>query len=170
MKNSAWRFSANGSTIDFKIKYFTISNISGNFEDFWGTVNVQNDFADAQVELTLDTASINTNNDRRNKKIKSTPCLSAKAYPNLMFKASNGCKLSEGKIRELTGALTIKEVTREITVVINYSHLKRGQNSPVLIFSLFGCISRKDFNLSMDDDKLDDEIFLSALLELVKTV
>ncbi|MDP9077682.1 MAG: YceI family protein [Bacteroidota bacterium] len=169
MKKFAWRFSAVGSTIDFKIKYFSISNISGNFEGFWGTVNASEGFENPEVEVTLDTVSINVNNERRNKKIRSTACLHAREYPNVLFRAKDGCKLSEGKIRELTGELTIKNITREITLVINYSHMKKGHNPAIIVFSLFGCFSRKDFNLSMEDDKLDDEIYLNAFLELSRT-
>ncbi|MFA6083481.1 YceI family protein [Mucilaginibacter sp.] len=168
MKKSAWRFSANGSTIEFKIKYYKISNIAGCFAGFEGKVLADDSFIDVEVDLSLDVASINANNQRRNRKLRSRECLHIKQFPNVYFKALSGCKLSEGKIRELTGTLTIKDISREITLITNYSHIKKGNDVPTMVFSLFGCINRKDFMLLMEDDKLDDEIHLSAQLEMTK--
>jgi polyisoprenoid-binding protein YceI len=168
MKKSTWKFAANSSTIGFKIKYYKISSISGAFTEFWGGVSAGADFTDAEVQLSLNAGSIDANNERRNRRLKSIECLHAREYPEVRFTASGGCRLSEGNIRELTGTLTIREISKEITLVTNYSRFKKGHDSLIMTFGLFGCVSRKDFKLYMEDTMLDDDIQITALLELVK--
>lgn len=169
MKKSTWRFSAKNSTIDFKVKYYKISSITGHFSKFWGDVTIDKDFTEVDIMVKLETTSINANNERINRKLKSRDCLHAEEFVTIEFVAINACKLSEGNIREISGLLTIKNIVTEITLVVNYSHVKKGTHYPVMVFGLFGCIKRQDFNLSMEDDKLDADIQLTAQIELSKT-
>jgi len=169
MNKSTWRFSAKDSAIEFKIKYYKISSLTGYINDFWGNVTANDDFSTVDINVSLETGSINANNVLRNKKLRSPDCLHAKKYPNMEFTAINGCRLSEGNIREVKGNLTIKDITSEVTLVINYTHAKKGAHSPVMVLGLFGCISRKDFNLHLEEDNLDDEIHLTAMIELSRS-
>jgi len=168
MKKSLWRFSAKDSAIEFKIKYYTVSNMKGYFTGFWGNVTASESFTDADVSVMIETASINANHERRNKELKSSGCLHAAKFLTIEFAAIGGCKRSDGNIREITGLLTIKNVTSEVTLVVNYSTVKKGPQGPVMAFGLFGCISRKDFNLGTEHDRLDDHIYMTARIELSK--
>ena len=168
IKKSAWRFSAFGSTISFKIKYYKISSIDGCFTEFWGDVISDDDFTDPEIHLNLEAKSVDSNNGRRNKKLRSKNCLNVRQFPALNFVAINGCKLSAGKIRELSGLLTVKNITSEVTLVVNYAHIKKGETGPVMIFNMFGCISRQVFKLYLNDERLDDDIHLSLNIALEK--
>ena len=169
MNKTTWKFSAKDSAVEFKIKYYKISSLPGHFKDFRGKVIAYDNFANADIRISVDAASVNLNDNRSNKQFRSNECLDTKNFPNIEFEASKGCKLSEGNIREITGFLTIKNITREITLVISYSEIKKGSRSPVMIFGLFGCISRKDFNLYAEEDRLADDVHLTARIELSRS-
>lgn len=87
----------------------------------------------------------------------------------MRFQAANGCRQSPGGIWELYGNLTIKDVIRSVTLVVSKHRIRKGAFSPVIDYSLFGCINRSDFGLSADEHQLHECIYLTIDIELHQT-
>ena len=145
-KKTTWVIDPSHSEFTFKAKHMMISTVSGHFEKFDTKVEAnEDDFTNANIQVEVDVNSINTNNKDRDNHLKSNDFFNAEKYPVLKFKS----KKFDGE--KLTGDLTIRDVTKEVTLdtefngiaVDPYGQTKAG-------FELSGEINRKDFGLMWD--------------------
>jgi len=139
-----WVIDPMHSEVQFKVKHLVISTVTGSFKTFEGTVTTQGDtFEGAEVEFSLDVNSIDTNQEQRDGHLKSAEFFDGEKYPKITFKSTS---LTDDK---LTGDLTIKDVTKSVTLDVEhggtatdfYGNLKAG-------FEVVGKINRKDFGLT----------------------
>ncbi len=105
------------SAATFKVKHlFTM--VPGRFNTMSGTIvydakAVENSMVDA----TIDAASINTENEMRDKHLRSADFFEVDKYPTLTYKSTKVAKTADGKL-EVTGDLTIRGVTKPVTLVV----------------------------------------------------
>ena len=135
------------SEIVFKVKHLVISTVSGNFSKFDATMIAEKeDFSDAQVNFEADVNSVSTNNAQRDGHLKAAEFFDVEKYPTLKFKSTSIKKKSDTEFI-LDGDLTIRDVTKPISldVVYNGSATFYGQNK--YGFEITGKINRKDFGL-----------------------
>lgn len=139
-----WNVDASHSEVGFKVKHMMISTVKGTFEEFDASVETESDdFKNASFSFSAKTDSINTKNDDRDTHLKSDDFFNSEKYPELTFKSTS----YDGNI--LVGDLTIKDVTKEVTLntdfngvaVDPYGQTKAG-------FEITGKINRKDFGLT----------------------
>ena len=139
-----WNIDNAHSEIGFKVKHMMISTVKGHFEDYNASVEAGNDdFSDAVFHLSAKTDSINTKNKDRDNHLRSNDFFNAAAYPEMTFTS----KSFDGKT--LVGDLTIREVTKQITLKVNFNGVAvdpYGQTKAG--FEMEGTINRKDFNLT----------------------
>jgi polyisoprenoid-binding protein YceI len=144
MATTKWALDPMHSEVQFKVKHLVISTVTGSFKTFEGTVTTQGDtFEGAEVEFSLDVNSIDTNQEQRDGHLKSAEFFDAEKYPKITFKSTS---LTDDK---LTGDLTIKDVTKSVTLDVDhggtatdfYGNLKAG-------FEVTGKINRKEFGLT----------------------
>jgi polyisoprenoid-binding protein YceI len=143
---SNWAIDPMPPEIAFKVKQLMISTLTGKFTSFNATANANDDFTYADVNFTVDVNFITTGNEQRDGHIKSDDFFNAEQFPTLTFKSTAISKIGSGI--KLTGDLTIRDITKSITldVVYNgtmtdfYGNVKAG-------FEVTGVINRKDFNL-----------------------
>ena len=111
---SEWKFDKVHSSVSFSIKHMVISNVSGSFKDFSVVLKSgKEDFSDATVESTIQVASISTDNDYRDKHLKSDDFFNAEKFPTIKFKSTKFEKLGDNKYK-ITGDLTMRDVTKEV--------------------------------------------------------
>ncbi len=150
-KATKWNVDPTHSEIIFKVKHLVISTVTGSFKKFEGSVetNNENDFDGAQVNFSLDTASIDTNTKDRDTHLKSEDFFHSEKFPNLTF--SGKLKKASGDNYKLVGKMTIKDNTKDVeftaehggTAVDGYGQTKAG-------FEITGAINRKEFGLTWD--------------------
>ena len=104
--------------ITFSVNHF-FTPVTGKFDAF----DIQLDYDPANpeastVEVTLDVASVNTNNEKRDKHLKSEDFFEAEAHPQITFKSTSVRLVEEGKL-VATGPLTIKGVSHQIELPVN---------------------------------------------------
>ena len=147
-QTTKWNNDPAHSSIKFTVKHLTVSEVEGRFKTFEGTLATpSDDFNNAQVNFTAEVASISTDNDMRDKHLKSDDFFNAEKYPKMTFKSTSFKKV-KGDTYILEGDLTIRDVTKKVkfavsyggTVVDPYGNTKAG-------FKATGKISRKDYNL-----------------------
>ncbi|MGN6568811.1 MAG: YceI family protein [Flavipsychrobacter sp.] len=143
-----WSTDATHSAVKFSVTHLTVSTVEGNFKKFEGTVvSSGNDFNNAQVNFIVDVSSINTDNEARDKHLKSDDFFNAEKYPNMTF-TSTSFKKIRGNMYALEGNLTIRDVTKKVkfgvlyggTVKDPWGNIKAG-------FKATSTISRKAYNL-----------------------
>ncbi len=145
---STWNIDPSHSEIQFKVKHLVISTVTGYFRSFNGSIETEGDsFEGANVTFEADINSIDTNNDDRDAHLKSDDFFNAEEFPQMKFE-STSFKNNGGDDYELTGNLTIRDITKEITLDVThggtvddpYGQTKAG-------FEITGAINRKEFDL-----------------------
>ena len=106
------------SAAQFKVRHMMIANVKGEFSKVSGTVSF--DPADptaATVEATLDVSTINTRDPQRDQHLKSEEFFNAEKHPQITFKSKKVTGSTENSY-DLTGDLTIRGVTKEVTLKV----------------------------------------------------
>lgn len=145
---TSWSVDLAHSEVLFKVRHMVISTVTGKFDKFSATVNSdQEDFDGAEVEMEAEIASISTNNTDRDNHLKSDDFFNVEKYPTM--KLNNG-KLSKfGGDYKLTGMLTIRDITREITFDVDFNGVgKDPWGNKKAGFEISGKINRTDFGLN----------------------
>ncbi|BCM92897.1 hypothetical protein IAD21_04781 [Abditibacteriota bacterium] len=110
-----WNLDPMHSRIGFVVRHVMINDIHGSFNDFSGTVKVdEKDFSRSQVEFSAKIASIDTNVEARDNHLKSPDFFDAAKYPEMTFKSKHVARNGAGF--RVMGAFTMHGVTRDIVI------------------------------------------------------
>jgi polyisoprenoid-binding protein YceI len=130
------------SSIQFKIRHLTISNVTGMFNSFNGVATIEGeDLSTLRIEVTIDAASIYTGNQKRDEHLKTSDFLDIAKYPTIKFVSTNVSRRDLGKLK-VTGNLTFHGVTKEIVVDLvgptpeikdPWGNLRRGTAGSLII-------------------------------------
>ncbi|SMO37846.1 Polyisoprenoid-binding protein YceI [Saccharicrinis carchari] len=164
MKTSTnWTIDKVHSEIAFKVKHMMISTVTGHFEDFEATVKTDDEnFNNAIIAFSAKTASINTKNKDRDSHLESEDFFNSEKFPEIKFVS----KSLDGQ--QLIGDLTIREVTKEITLNVDFNGVAvdpYGQTKAG--FEINGEINRKDFNLTWSAVTEAGSVVVSDKVKLV---
>jgi len=115
-----WNLDNSHSNVKFTVTHLVISEVDGAFKTFNGSMTASKpDFSDAMIEFSVDIASINTDNEQRDSHLKGDDFFNAEKYPKMTFKSVSMKKISGNKY-ELTGDLTIRDVTKRVKFAVTY--------------------------------------------------
>jgi polyisoprenoid-binding protein YceI len=165
-----WVLDPMHSEVQFKVKHLVISTVTGSFKTFEGELTTESDdFEGADVSFSLDVNSIDTNQEARDGHLKSAEFFDAETYPKISFKSTSFTK--DGDEYKLTGDLTIKDVTKPVTLDVEhggvagdfYGNTKAG-------FEVTGKINRKDFGLVWDGVTEAGSVVLGSDIKLIINV
>lgn len=147
MSTNKWALDPSHSEIEFKVRHMMITNVKGSFDSF--NIDVDgDDITSANITVNIDAASINTNSTDRDNHLKSADFFDVEKYPEIKFVSKSLNKIG-GQQYTLTGDLTIKDVTKEVKLDVEFGGINKdpwGNNKAG--FSLEGKINRKDFGLN----------------------
>jgi len=145
---NTWKIDAVHSDVKFKVKHMLVSNVTGQFNTFDGTIETGNeDFKDAKIKFEADINSIDTRNEMRDNHLKSEDFFDAANFPKLTFVSKSFTRKSDDAF-ELTGDMTIRGLTKEIKLEVTYNGMVKGMDgSDIAGFEIRGKINRFDFNL-----------------------
>ena len=111
-----WALDPGHSRIRFTVTHHMISEVDGFFREFEATMKTtKDDFSDAVFEFSTKTASINTENENRDKHLKSPDIFDVEKYPVMSFKSTSFSQIA-GEHYKVTGDMIIKENTLPITL------------------------------------------------------
>lgn len=110
-----WTLDKAHSAMEFSVRHMMISTVKGHFEDFDASITGDaDDFSTMAAELKINAGSITTGNADRDKHLRSDDLFSSEKHPAIVFKTKS-VKLN-GEDLEITGDLTIRDVTKEVTL------------------------------------------------------
>jgi polyisoprenoid-binding protein YceI len=169
-----WNLDEAHTQVEFAVKHMMIANIKGHFGKVSGTVVTQKgDFSDAVVDVTIDAASLDTRQEQRDGHLRSADFFDVERYPSLRFVSKRVEKAGDGY--RLVGDLTIRDVTREVTLAVtDEGRGKDPWGGERAGFSATTKVDRKDYGLTWNQALetggilVGDDIKISIEAELVK--
>jgi polyisoprenoid-binding protein YceI len=160
------------SSVGFSIRHF-VAKVPGRFGSFSGTITVDREnMANNQVEATIEAASIDTGNQKRDTHLRSADFFEVNRFPTITFKSTAWTKTGDDTY-EVTGDLTIKDVTKP--VVLNVTALGFGPGARGAQLSGWEAttrINKKEFNVTdpaLVDVALGNEVTILINIEAKKT-
>ncbi len=114
----AWNVDAPHTAINFSVKHF-FTPVNGTFRDYQIDLTFDPDAPEtSSVKVSIDVASVDTNNERRDNHLRSPDFFDAETYPSMVFESTSIRQVGPNQLMA-TGHLTIKETTKEIDLAIN---------------------------------------------------
>ena len=160
--------------IGFVARHAMVTKVRGAFNEFEGTGTLDGtNPANSRVQVTIDTASIDTRNAQRDEHLRGNDFLAMKEYPRITF-SSTGVRQLDDTTFEVTGDLTIKGVTNSITVPFTFEGAAKDPFGNLRIgFEGSVTINRKDYGITWNatletggvlvSDKVTLEFEISAI-------
>jgi len=170
-QTSTWAIDPNHSSIGFEIRHMGVSNVRGSIGGVKGTVTLNDkDMAKSSVEATVDTTTVTTNVDARDKHLKSPDFFDVAKYPQITFKSTsltnNGGKL------QLTGDLTLTGTTKSVTLDLDGpAPPQTGKDGKTRSgFSATGMLKRSDYTFGpkFPSAMVGDEVKFTIDVEIDK--
>lgn len=175
METTKWTIDNLHSEIGFKVKHMMITNVSGNFAQFNGSIQTEDhDFSKGQFEFSADIDSINTGVADRDGHLKSDDFFNAEAYPQLTFKSTGVKSLSNDEL-VIEGEMTIRDVTKPVALSAELSEIVVDPYGQTKVgMAINGKIKRSDYGLKWNavteagSIVVSDEIKLNCEVQFVK--
>jgi polyisoprenoid-binding protein YceI len=176
-ETSTWKLDSAHSQTNFSVKHLVISTVRGEFGKTEGAVTLdEGDVTKSKVEATIDVASVNTREQKRDEHLKSPDFFDVAKFPKMTFKSTKVEKAGDGKLK-VTGDLTLKGVTKSVVLDVTgptkeikdpWGNVKRG-------IAASGKINRQDFGVSWGKmieagPVVGDEVAIEIEAELSKDV
>jgi len=136
------------SSINFSIRHF-VGKVQGRFTQFTGTITVDRDnLENSSVEATIDVASVNTENDKRDAHLKTPDFFDAEKFSTIAFKSESWEKTGDDTY-DVTGDLTIKGIIKEIVLKVKLLGFGPGMNGAQLSgWEVSTTLNKADFGVN----------------------
>jgi polyisoprenoid-binding protein YceI len=113
-----WTLDAGHSAVGFSVRHLMITNVRGEFETFRGDVTYDAARPEAtRIQATIDVASLNTREAKRDADLRSPLFFDAEGHPQMTFASKSARAAGDGDL-DVTGDLTIRGITREVTLSV----------------------------------------------------
>ncbi len=145
---TTWKADASHSSVKFSVSHLVISETEGTFKVYDANViSTKDDFTDAKIDFSIDVNSINTENEMRDKHLKSDDFFNAEKFPKIVFKGTSFKKVSGNKY-VLEGDLTIRDVTKKVKLDVVYGGtVKDPYGNTKAGFKVTGTVDRLAYGL-----------------------
>ena len=175
MATIKWALDPTHAEIQFKVKHLMISTVTGQFREFEGDVETEdNDFTTAKVRFSTPISSISTNNEQRDAHLQASDFFDATNYPNLTF-VSNRLEQLDDVEYKLHGTLTMRGVSRPVVLNAEFGGLAQDPwGNTRAGFTVTGKINRQDFGVTFNaltetgGLMLGNEVSIIASVQFVK--
>ena len=157
------------SAVTFKVRHF-FTPVPGSFGKFEGTIKVDREnLANSSVEATIDAASVDTGNERRDNHLKNEDFYLVSQYPTITFK-STSWKQGEGEDEfEVTGDLTIKDVTKSVVLAVKLLGFGEGMRDTYLSgWEAETEIDRRDFGVTYGTGVVGNDVDINITVEAAR--
>jgi len=169
--SGTYKIDQSHSKVGFEIAHMVFSSVEGRFKSFSGDLQVNS--KKKVVNVTVEVASINTEEPKRDKHLRSPDFFNAAKYPDMIFKSSKITGNTHGNFK-IHGKLTLHGITRPL--VLKAKYLGEGKDpwgNMRYGFKASGHLVRQDFGLKWNKlaeagPLVGDDVELSIKLELVK--
>jgi polyisoprenoid-binding protein YceI len=166
-----WKIDSAHSSIGFSVRHMVISTVRGHFTRWSGSLV----FAEAvpgasSVEVAIDASSIDTQVPERDAHLRSIDFLEAARHPLIMFRSTMIEPIAARQMT-VTGELTIRGITREVTLDVDYGGRVRDPLGRERVgFSAHTTISRKDFGITFQQALANGSLVVGDKLDITMEI
>lgn len=122
---ATWKSDPSHAGVQFAVSHLMVSTVRGTFDAFDVTVVLdEDDVARSSVEATIETASVNTRNEKRDAHLRGPDFFDVAVHPTMTFRSTQVEKIEDTRYR-VTGDLTLCGVTRQVVLDV------RGSPRPI---------------------------------------
>jgi polyisoprenoid-binding protein YceI len=115
-QTSTWNVDPSHTRVGFSVKHLVISDVKGEFSKVSGKVQLDEaDLSKSSVEMTIEVASVDTRDEKRDAHLKSADFFDAAKFPTITFKSTKIVAGKDGALT-VTGDLTMRGVTKPVTL------------------------------------------------------
>jgi polyisoprenoid-binding protein YceI len=173
---TTWNIDPDHSNIGFKVRHLMVSNVKGSFEKLTGVVDINDkDVTKSKVDVSIDTASINTNVQKRDEHLRSADFFDVAKFPTMTFVSKKVAKAGKDKLK-VTGDLTLHGITKQVVLDVEgptaeskdpWGAIRRGAVATTKI-------NRKDFGLVWNKAletggvAVGEEVAITLEIEMIK--
>lgn len=143
-----WVVDPSHSSVEVVARHMVISKVRGRFEGFAGTIVVADRPEDSSVEFVIDAATIHTADERRDAHLRNSDFLETDKYPEITFRSTSVGPAGKKGHWTVTGDLTVRDVTRSVTLDVELEGVGSAYGGPRAVFSAEVEIDREDFGLT----------------------
>lgn len=169
-----WKLDLSHSSVGFSVPHLVISSVDGKFKEATAKINLDDaDLTKSQISIEIDAASIDTGDQKRDDHLRNPDFFDVKKFPKINFKSTKIAKA--GAAYKLTGDLTIRDVTKSVTLDATLSApVKTPWGNQARAAKLSGKIKRGDFGLKWNKALetggvvVGDEVTLAVKAEITK--
>jgi polyisoprenoid-binding protein YceI len=170
-----WNIDAPHTNVGFEVDHMLITTVKGEFNEYEAAITTDGDnFKDAKINLTIDVASINTSNEKRDDHLRSDDFFNAEKFPKITFVSKSMEKVDDDEWK-LIGDLTMRDVTKEVELEVEFKGLIEDPWGNTRVgFNISGEVNRFDYNLNWNNLLeagglvVGKEVTLNIDLQLVK--
>jgi polyisoprenoid-binding protein YceI len=169
-----WRIDPGHSHVQFKVRHLVIASVVGHFRTFEGRLlQAGEQFEAARISFALDVASLDTANAVRDQHLRGEDFFDAPRFPRISFE-STAFTATGPATYELAGRLTIRDVTRPLTLAVTHGGTTTFRGQTRAGFELRGQFRRQDFGLHLHllnetgDLVIGDDVQLRLSVELLR--
>jgi polyisoprenoid-binding protein YceI len=142
-----YEFDMTHTQVEFVARHM-LSRMRGRFTDFDGSIVVGDSLDDSSVAVEIETASVQTNTGQRDEHLRSADFFDSENFPVMSF-TSTSVRHTGGNTFELTGDLTIKDMTRPVTLRGEFDGWGPDmQGNTIFSASVKSEINREDWDLT----------------------
>lgn len=160
--------------LGFVARHAMVTKVRGTFAEFDGTIEINGeDPTKSSARVVIKGTSLNTGNEQRDAHLRSNDFLDLPNHPEITF-VSTGIEQVGDTSYKLTGDLTVRGVTRPVTLDVEYTGRSEFQDQARLGFEATTTINRKDFgvnwNVALETGGVlvSDKVTLELDIEAVK--
>jgi polyisoprenoid-binding protein YceI len=142
-----WKLDPAHTSVGFSVSHLVVSSVDGRFKEATTKINLDDaDLTKSQVSVEINAASVETGDAKRDDHLRSPDFFDVKKFPKLSFKSTKIAKA--GAAYKLTGDLTIRDVTKSVTLDATLSApVKTPWGNQMRAAKLTGKVKRGDFGL-----------------------
>ena len=173
---STWNIDPAHSAAEFKVRHMMISYVTGKFSGLSGVLKLdENDYTHSAVEVSIPAASVSTVDDKLDAHLKEADFFDVEKFPLLTFKSASIRSLGD-RDYEVTGDLTIRGVTKSVTLSVNdvSQPSKDPWGNQRIGLAASAKVNRKDFGLvwnaplELGGVLVGDEVAITLDVQFVK--
>jgi polyisoprenoid-binding protein YceI len=151
MARTTWQLDPAHSEVTFRVRHLMVATVSGRFTRFSSVVESEgNDITTADIEFTVETDSVDTHMPDRDAHLRSDDFFNAEKFPVMRFTGRGLQKTGNNEYR-LDGELTVRDITKPISLRVEYAGLVQAWGGTRAAFEVTGSIGRKEFGLRWDN-------------------
>jgi len=167
-----WAIDRGHSEVSFRIRHL-LTKVRGTFGDFHGTITADPDaWQDASIDVEIRSASISTENAKRDAHLRSSDFFAADSFPTISFRSTRIER--RGGDAKIYGMLTMRGITRPVVLDARFGGVTRAANEERVAVTATTTLDRLAWGVKWNRAAegggavLDDDVEVEIAVEAVR--